>query len=71
MKQFEQFQKFIDSVKRNEKSIIFAEDYIVLSKEAYDVLIGLHHPEIKPISYDESLMQNWITKRFLDSNDDE
>lgn len=66
-KSFITYLQFIGSIKRGEKSIIFAQDYVVLSKKAYNALINLNYPELESFSYDDSSMHDWIRRKFIDS----
>lgn len=70
-KNYLSYLSFIESVKREEKSIIFGQNYIVLSKKAYEALIDYYHPELKSVSYDELSMHEWIKNKFLNQDRNE
>ena len=69
-KNYSVYLAFIASIKNGDKSIIFGQDYIVLSKKAYEALIDYHHPEIKSVSFDELNMHDWIKLKFLKQDRD-
>lgn len=64
-KQYLNYLNFISDVKLEKSHMIFASDYVVLSKKAYEILINYHHPELKIVSFNELVMNDWIKERFL------
>ncbi len=70
MKRYLNYLRFIDDIQKDNKSIIFGPNYVILSNKAYDALINKNHPELESFSYDDSSMHNWLKRKFLDQNRD-
>ena len=61
------FQETVACIRKGEKCILFARDYVMISRSAYDAMIKDQYPDKFEVRYDELDMNNWIKKRFLDS----
>lgn len=63
------FKECVEQIRSGKKVILFARDYVMISRNVYDKIIEEQYPTQSETRYDEPVMNNWLKERFLKPSD--